>query len=186
MTDTITHVNNGHNNLGKTVKMFLADGTPGGLQTAEIMNWTGHIVAAPRSDLAALLSRRDVGRTGVYVLIGEDPKTGGILAYIGEGDEVGVRIRRHAEPEYKNGKDFWDRAIVITSKDANITKAHARYLEARLIQLAQLAGRANLVNGSAPPLPALPEADISDMRASSQRLASCSPYSMSTSFDRCS
>ncbi|WP_212735005.1 hypothetical protein [Nocardia farcinica] len=66
------HVDSGQKNLGKTVRMFLADGTPGGLQTAEIMNWTGHIVAAPRSDLARLLARREVGRTGVYVLIGED------------------------------------------------------------------------------------------------------------------
>ncbi|MEU6189049.1 GIY-YIG nuclease family protein [Nocardia sp. NPDC047038] len=158
-------MDSGQKNHGKTVRMFLADGTPGGLQTAEIMNWTGHIVAAPRSDLARLLARREVGRTGVYVLIGEDPDTGGILAYIGEGDEVGVRIRRHAEPKSQNGKDFWDRAIVITSKDANITKAHARYLEARLIQLAQQAGRAKLVNGTAPPLSTLPEADISDMES---------------------
>lgn len=37
--------------LGKSVRMFLADGTPGGLITAEIMNWTGHVIAAPRSDL---------------------------------------------------------------------------------------------------------------------------------------
>jgi hypothetical protein len=34
---------------GKSVRLFLADGTPGGLLTAEIMNWTGHVVAAPRS-----------------------------------------------------------------------------------------------------------------------------------------
>lgn len=37
---------------GKSPRPFLADGTLGGLLTAEIMNWTGHIVAAPRSDLA--------------------------------------------------------------------------------------------------------------------------------------
>jgi hypothetical protein len=36
---------------GKSVRLFLADGTPGGLLTAEIMNWTGHLVTAPRSDL---------------------------------------------------------------------------------------------------------------------------------------
>ena len=49
------------------------------------MNWTGHIVAAPRSDLAALLRRPETSRTGVYLLLGDDPETfGGTVAYIGE------------------------------------------------------------------------------------------------------
>ena len=60
-------------------------------------------------------------------------------------------------------EDFWDRAIVLTSKDANLTKAHARYLESRFISLAALAGRSRLTNAMAPPPPPLPEADRSDM-----------------------
>lgn len=28
---------------GKSIKLFLADGSPGGIITAEIMNWTGHV-----------------------------------------------------------------------------------------------------------------------------------------------
>ena len=27
---------------GKQVRLYLVDGTPGGVVTAEIMNWTGH------------------------------------------------------------------------------------------------------------------------------------------------
>jgi len=146
--------------------MYLADGTPGGLLTAEIMNWTGHVIAAPRSDLAALLQRPETARTGIYVLLGDDPESfGGSLAYIGEGDDVGKRLTQHARPEAQGGKDFWDRAIILTSKDANLTKAHARYLESRFIALAQQAERSRLLNGTAPaplPLP-LPEADVSDM-----------------------
>ena len=142
----------------------MADGTPGGLLTAEIMNWTGHVVAAPRSDLAALLKRDETSRTGIYILLGDDPESlGGTLAYIGEGDEVRTRLQHHARAEEQGGKDFWDRAIVLTSKDANLTKAHARYLESRFITLAQQAERARLINGTAPPLPPLPEADVSDM-----------------------
>lgn len=149
---------------GKSVRLFLAEGTPGGLLTAEIMNWTGHIVAAPRSDLGALLKRPEAGRTGIYILLGDDPnRMGGSLAYIGEGDDVSKRLYQHSRPEDQGGKDFWDRAIVLTSKDANLTKAHARYLESRLITLAEQAKRAHLTNGTAPtPLP-LPESDISDM-----------------------
>ena len=88
---------------------------------------------------------------------------GGSLAYIGEGDDVSKRLYQHSRAEEQGGKDFWDRAIVLTSKDANLTKAHARYLESRLITLAQQANRARLMNGTAPaPLP-LPESDVSDM-----------------------
>lgn len=150
--------------VGKSVRLFLADGTPGGLLTAEIMNWTGHIVAAPRSDLASILKRPETSRTGVYILIGDDPDSpGGVFAYIGEGDDVGKRLYQHARPEAQSGKDFWDRAIVLTSKDANLTKAHARYLESRLIALAHEAQRARLVNSTAPEPIQLPEADLSDM-----------------------
>lgn len=149
---------------GKSVRLFLADGTPGGLLTAEIMNWTGHVVAAPRSDLAALLKRPEAARTGIYILLGDDPDSvGGQMAYIGEGDDVSKRLYHHARSEDRNGKDFWDRAIVLTSKDANLTKAHARYLESRFIELALRANRARLTNGTNPPAIALPEADMSDM-----------------------
>lgn len=149
---------------GKSVRLFLADGTPGGLLTAEIMNWTGHVVAAPRSDLAALLKRPEATRTGIYILLGDDPDSlGGQLAYIGEGDDVSKRLYQHARSEDQNGKDFWDRAIVLTSKDANLTKAHARYLESRFIALALQASRARLTNGTTPPPIVLPEADVSDM-----------------------
>ena len=149
---------------GKSIRLFLADGTPGGLLTAEIMNWTGHVVAAPRSDLAALLKRPEASRTGIYILLGEDPEgLADSLAYVGEGDDVGKRLYHHSRPEDQGGKDFWDRAIVLTSKDTNLTKAHARYLESRLITLAQLARRARLINGTAPPPLPLPEADVSDM-----------------------
>ncbi len=148
---------------GKSLRLFLVDGTAGGLVTAEIMNWTGHVVAAARSDLAALLRRVEASRTGVYILVGEDPEVlGGLIAYVGEGDDVGRRLTQHARSE-PDGKDFWTRVIVITSKDANLTKAHARYLESRLISIAMEAARARLVNGTTPPEPQLPEADRSDM-----------------------
>lgn len=150
--------------IGKSVRLFLAEGTPGGLLTAEIMNWTGHVTAAPRSDLAALLARPEVRRTGVYILLGDDPDgLSGHMAYIGEGDVVRKRLYDHGRPEDQGGKDFWDRAIVLTSKDANLTKAHVRYLESRLLEIATQAQRARITNETSPPRLALPEADVSDM-----------------------
>jgi hypothetical protein len=144
--------------------MFLADGTPGGLVTAEIMNWTGHVMAAPRSELRELLNREEAKRTGLYILLGEDPDAlGERRAYVGEGDNVGRRLDKHSRSEEQSGKAFWDRAVILTSKDMNLTKAHVRYLESRFIQLARDAKRASLENGTAPATQTLPEADVSDM-----------------------
>jgi hypothetical protein len=61
---------------GRTVKIFLVDGIPSGLITAEIMNWTGKFTVAPRSQLADLAQRDEVKRTGVYFLVGSMQKTG--------------------------------------------------------------------------------------------------------------
>lgn len=144
---------------GKQIKLFLVDGTPGGLTTAEITNWTGHVFSARRSGLADLLKREEAQRTGVYFLLGGDETTlGDARCYIGEADVVRDRLRNHHRE-----KEFWDRVVVITSKDTNLTKSHGRYLEARLISLAAQAARVTLENGTAPPVPALPEADTSDM-----------------------
>lgn len=144
---------------GKQIKLFLVDGTPGGLTTAEITNWTGHVLSARRSDLADLLKRDEAQRTGVYFLLGDDEAAvGDTRCYIGEADVVADRLRYH-----QRDKDFWDNVVVITSKDTNLTKSHGRYLESRLISLATQAGRVSLENNTAPPVPALPEADASDM-----------------------
>jgi hypothetical protein len=74
------------------------------------------------SDLRTLLRRQESSRTGVYILLGDDPETlGGTLADIGEGDDVSQRLAQHARSEGQGGKDFWDRAVVLTNKDANLT-----------------------------------------------------------------
>jgi hypothetical protein len=162
---------------GKQIRLFRVDGTPGGLTTSEITNWTGHVLTGPRSDIGALLQRDEARRTGVYLLLGDDEEAlGDTRCYIGEADVVAERLRSHLRD-----KEFWDRIVVITSKDANLTKSHGRYLESRLIQLATKAGRATLENGTAPPTPQLPEADISDMDESSPSSRSCCRCSVSTS-----
>jgi hypothetical protein len=150
---------------GKSIKVFLADGTPGGIITAEIMNWTGHVLAAPRSRLADLLQRPEASRPGLYVLLGEKPDGDEQLAYIGETENIAERLTQHARPEDKGGKDFWRRTFVITSKDANLTKGHLRFVESRLISIALAANRIALENskGTQTEYGMLPEADRADM-----------------------
>jgi hypothetical protein len=149
---------------GRTLKVFLVDGAPNGLLTAEIMNWTGHVITGPRTRLAELVQRPEIKRTAVYLLVGPDSGTGiGTQVYIGETDDAKARLALHNRPEDKGGKDFWERVCVVTSKDANLTKGHVKYLESRLITLAKQAGRCDLLNGTQPDYASLPEADRSDM-----------------------
>lgn len=144
---------------GRSIRLFLVDGTPGGIITAEIMNWTGHVMTAPRSRLADLIQREEAGRTGVYVLLGDNPAGGHRpMLYIGESDTLDARLRKHTRE-----KDFWDRVCVVTSKDQNLTKAHAKYLESRLIAMTRACGRVILENVATPEYARLPDADIADM-----------------------
>lgn len=142
---------------GKHIELFLVDGTPGGLTTAEIVNWTGQVLSAPRSQVGALVRRAELAGTCVYLLLGPDEQ-GGTRCYIGETDDFKARLRNHDA-----NKEFWRRVVVVTSKDANLTKAHGRYLESKLILLARQAGRVLLDNATNPPPQSLPEAHASDM-----------------------
>lgn len=142
----------------KQVRLFLADGSVGGLMTAEIMNWTGHILKGKRIELAEILRRPEAERTGVYILFGTDEDDVRV-AYIGETDKISKRLPHHVK-----AKDYWDEVVIITSKDANLTSAHVRYLEAKLVVLAKGIGRYDVKNVQLPSGGAeLPEADASDM-----------------------
>lgn len=149
---------------GRSIRLFLVDGTPNGLLTAEIMNWTGHVLTGPRSKLAELVQRPECARTGVYFLVGPDPDDSlRTRVYVGESDDVAQRLKQHNRPEEQGGKDFWERVCLVTSKDQNLTKAHAKYLESKLIGIVASAGRCVLGNGTAHDYGNLPESDRADM-----------------------
>lgn len=146
---------------GRSVRLYLVDGSPTGILTAEIMNWTGHALVAPRSRLGEALNREEATRTGVYFLVGDDPaQPTKPRVYVGEGDSVIDRIKSHSKDPTK---EFWSRVCIVTSKDANLTKSHVRYLEHRFVELTKGADRAIIANGNEPGRKALPESDIADM-----------------------
>jgi predicted GIY-YIG superfamily endonuclease len=123
---------------GRSIRMFLADGTPTGLIIAEIVDWTGKAIVVPRPALAAFLKREEAQNAGVYILTGADPDDPfRQLLYIGQSETVGRRLVEHdSDPQ----KDFFERAIIFVSKDENLTNAHARFLERHLTHRISLAG----------------------------------------------
>lgn len=149
---------------GKSIKMFLADGSPNGILTAEIINWTGHVLSAPRTKLSELIQREECSRTGVYFLVSYDPENPLYpKVYIGESDDVANRLKQHNRTEESGGKDFWEKVCLVTGKDQNITKTHIKYLESRLIDIAKNNGQCQLLNGTAHQYSRLPESDMADM-----------------------
>jgi len=153
---------------GKTIKVFMVSGRPTGLRTAEVSGWTGKVLVGTRLDLAELAARQEVKRTGVYMLVGQDPKDAGKwLVYVGESEEVLRRLVNEHEKDPK--KDFWEETIVIVSKDENLTKSHVLYLESRLIAMIEKAGKATSANGTAPSKE-LPESDKADMESFLEQL----------------
>lgn len=139
-----------------TIKIFLVHGDPKRLRTAELSNWTGKAVAGPRSEFDSVLSREESQNSGVYFLTGFDPETGRSVVYIGEAESIRDRVKGHLD------KDFWNNIVFFTSKDENLTKAHIRYLEGRLIEQAKQAGRAEVKNSQSSGA-RLPESDREDM-----------------------
>jgi hypothetical protein len=113
-------------------------------------------VAGPRSEFDSLLARDESQNSGIYFLTGIDPETGKGAIYIGEAECIRDRVKSHL------GKDFWNHIVFFISKDENLTKAHVRYLEGRLIDQAKKAGRADVKNNQASGSK-LPESDREDM-----------------------
>jgi hypothetical protein len=148
---------------GKSIKLFLADGSINGILTAEIINWTGHVLSAPRTKLLELIQREECSRTGVYFLVGFDPEKSLPCVYIGESDDVANRLKQHNRTEEAGGKDFWEKVCLVTGKDQNITKTHIKYLESRLIDIAKRSGQCLLINSTAHSYDRLPESDTADM-----------------------
>src|ERR1039457_6136048 len=151
-----------------TIKLFLPRGDAKSLRTAEISNWTGKAIAAPRTELDELLQREELDKAGVYILSGTDLVSGAPRAYIGEAEVIRERLKQHKT------KEFWVSAIVFVSKDENLTKAHVRYLESRLLAEAARVNRFTLEQNQAGGS-RLPESDREDMEGFLARIRQLLP-----------
>lgn len=155
---------------GFSVRIFIPSGEPDGLRIIEKSNWTGQGLVFPRPVYPDARKRAELGKAGVYILWGPGQSSELPRVYVGEGDGVLPRLEQHAR-----NKDFWTHAVVFTSKDQNLNKAHVQYLESRLVALASEAKRCELDNGNVPQLPALSEADAADASSFLSDILLCLP-----------
>ena len=132
--------------FGKTIKIFLIDGDPNGRMTCELSNWTGKAYKIPRNKIKDCKDRPDIFNTGIYLLFGKNQDNKDSV-YIGEAETVLNRLTQHL-----GQKDFWNEAIVFVSKDENLNKAHVKYLENRLHDIAINVKRYYVENSNTPTL----------------------------------
>jgi hypothetical protein len=143
--------------FGKTIKIFLIDGEPNGRMSCELSNWSGKAYKIPRIKIKDCSDRDDLTSTGVYLLFGKDD-AGKDQVYIGEAESILKRLNQQLTQ-----KDFWNEAIVFISKDENLNKAHIKYLENRLHDIAKSANRYTVDNSIIPTQSSISESDRAEM-----------------------
>lgn len=140
--------------FGKSVRLYLKDGTVTGIRFGEVVNNTIQSISCPRVRIGELAGYPESKRPGVYFLFGLDEESGEQKVYIGEAENVYERLQNHIA-----NKDFWTELVFFVSKDENLTKSHVKYLESRLIQTARSTNRYILDNTNQSQLASLPMAD---------------------------
>jgi predicted GIY-YIG superfamily endonuclease len=145
---------------GVTILVFLAEGSPDGLRVVERSNWTGVVLLAGIAEPAVLLERPELDGPGVYMLVGRSGDEARHL-YIGEADDVGKRIRQHLA----KADESWQQILVATRKDTSLNKAHVRWLERELIEIARRAKRSTISNVNAGFASRLHEAEVATMES---------------------
>jgi len=145
--------------LGRTIKIYLDNGSVTGIKHSEIVNWSGQAMSSPRNLIKKLKDWTEAQRPGVYFLFGLD-ENGNDSVYIGETENVFERLVQHISDQKK---DFWDEVVFFTSKDENLTKVHVKFLESKLTKLSKDANRYKVLNGNSPQQSMLPRGDRDSM-----------------------
>lgn len=138
----------------QVITMILKDGTSTGIVECTIDDWFGISYKIPRNKLKEASKLKYAHNTGVYILFGEDEETAEKIAYIGEAEDILKRIEQH-----NKNKDFWNECIVFMSENNSLNKAHIKYIEHELYQLATETGRYKIKNDTNPTKSSLSSAD---------------------------
>ena len=138
---------------GKSINLFLMDGTPGGRVKCTLSNWTGVAYRIPRTELDKCKGRNDLSQSGVYFLFGTSEDSGESVVYIGQagvrknGEGLLYRLQEHRR---NPGKDYWIEAVVFTTSNNSFGPTEISYLENRFCGLAVAAKRYLVKNGNDP------------------------------------
>jgi len=151
---------------GKSINLFLMDGDPSGRIKCTLANWTGVAYKIPRTELEKCKGREDLSQSGVYFLFGTSDQSGENVVYIGQ---AGVRkngegiLSRLQEHKRNSDKDYWTEAVVFTTSNNSFGPTEISYLENRFTNLASIAKRYAIKNGSEPTIGNITEEKESEL-----------------------
>lgn len=118
------------------VTKILKNGTATGIIQCNLDEWIGVSYKIPRSKMKEAKDLKGINNTGIYILLGVDEDTGENRAYIGEAENIYIRLLQH-----NKNKEFWRECIVFVSQDNSLNKAHIKYIENKLYTKANKVGR---------------------------------------------
>ncbi|MEL5896994.1 GIY-YIG nuclease family protein [Clostridium sporogenes] len=151
---------------GKSINLFLMDGTAVGRIKCTLANWTGVAYKIPRTELDKCKERDDLKQSGVYFLFGTSDQTGENVVYIGQ---AGIRkngegiLYRLIEHKRNPDKDYWTEAIVFTTSNNSFGPTEISYLENRFVGMATEAGRYLVKNNNDPTMGNITEEKESEL-----------------------
>ena len=138
---------------GRTISLFLLDGSVTGVIKYTMPNWTGVVYKVPRTALASCKKREHLQQSGVYFLFGKSDESNESVVYVGQagmrknGNGLLERILYHSrDPE----KGYWTEAVAITTTDNSLGPTEISYLENKFTKLAKKAGRYLVKNDKEP------------------------------------
>lgn len=134
--------------LGKSINLYLMDGSASGRWQASLSNWNGVAYKIPRSELKDCDDLPDLNAPGVYFLFGKDDDSGKQFIYIGEADDV---LKRLLQPHtFEKDESYWTEAVIFVTPDGTLEKGRVKYLENRFYTIAVEAKRYIVKNGNTP------------------------------------
>ena len=146
--------------LGEKIELFLVNGNPDSIITAEVSNWNGKAIKIPRIEVAEC-KREDIQNAGVYFLFCPSSESEDDSVYIGESENVQERLIQHLRDQSEEERFFWNTAVIFTGNDLN--KASIRYIEDRLVTIAKDCKRYKVLTKNTYKNTVLKEADRSSM-----------------------
>lgn len=151
---------------GKSINLYLMDGTAIGRIKCTLANWTGVAYKIPRGELEKCTERYDLRQSGVYFLFGTSDETGESVVYIGQagvrktGEGILCRLQEHKR---STDKDYWTDAVVFTTSNNSFGPTEISYLENRFCNMAISAKRYTVKNSNDPTLGNITEEKESEL-----------------------
>jgi hypothetical protein len=137
----------------KHIQLLLNDGSLDGVISVTDSGWyNGELYSAPREKIDELLENDACNRYGVYLLLSKNK------VYVGQSTNLRQRIEQHIL-----GKDWWERAILLTQSQDGFDRSDIDFLESKLISKAFECGTLDCENknkGQKPKVSKFSEVDL--------------------------